>query len=333
MGGVSMSLNDMNGRVQDALTGRFLSADPYGDAPGDTQSYNRYSYVSNNPLSRIDPSGFENATLAYNSLDPIVVEGRKGPADPQSDMSGGADLTGSGGDVGSGSAGGGGSARGDKMDPIVVIGHKHPSPPSAFLPRLIYTLLNLDDSFSDAASDMAAQATTQATAQSPLPCSAANSSGNGVLIQLAFTNANSSGSAIPGANHTFVIAADPATGAVYASRGGPGSGPGGGPGIGPTTFVASSGPYNAGFIDYGSVSGVQTVGYVNAPFGQVTNYIDSFAATSNANNLTYLGPIQNSNSYSGSLLSGLGFQSVTPDLRAPGFSTNSPSPQLQCTKH
>jgi hypothetical protein len=168
-------------------------------------------------------------------------------------------------------------------------------------------------------------------AQSPLPCSAANSSGNGVLIQLAFTNANSSGSAIPGANHTFVIAADPATGAIYASRGGPGSGPGG-PGNGPTSFVAVSGSYNSLFTDYGSITAVQTVGYVNAPYGQVTGYIDSYAATSNANNLTYLGPIQNSNSYSGSLLSGLGFPSVTPDLRAPGFSSNSPAPQLQCTK-
>ena len=54
-----MGLNHMNGRVQDAITGRFLSADPYISEPGNTQNYNRYSYVYNNPLSNTDPSGFE----------------------------------------------------------------------------------------------------------------------------------------------------------------------------------------------------------------------------------------------------------------------------------
>jgi RHS repeat-associated protein len=53
----SMGLNDMNGRIQDAVTGRFLSADPYISEPGNTQNYNRYSYVLNNPLSYVDPSG------------------------------------------------------------------------------------------------------------------------------------------------------------------------------------------------------------------------------------------------------------------------------------
>jgi RHS repeat-associated protein len=53
-----MGLIHMNGRVQDAVTGRFLSADPTVPNPGFTQSYNRYAYVNNNPLSFIDPSGF-----------------------------------------------------------------------------------------------------------------------------------------------------------------------------------------------------------------------------------------------------------------------------------
>jgi RHS repeat-associated protein len=56
--GVSMGLNHMNGRVQDAITGRFLSPDPYAPDPGNTQNFNRYSYVNNNPLSMTDPSGF-----------------------------------------------------------------------------------------------------------------------------------------------------------------------------------------------------------------------------------------------------------------------------------
>ena len=48
----------MNGRVYDPVIGRFLSADPYIQAPYNSQSYNRYSYVWNNPLSATDPSGF-----------------------------------------------------------------------------------------------------------------------------------------------------------------------------------------------------------------------------------------------------------------------------------
>jgi hypothetical protein len=48
----------MNGRVYDPVLGRFLSADPYVDSVVDSQSFNRYSYVSNNPLGYTDPSGF-----------------------------------------------------------------------------------------------------------------------------------------------------------------------------------------------------------------------------------------------------------------------------------
>jgi RHS repeat-associated protein len=56
--GLSMGLNHMNGRVQDAITGRFLSADPNVPDPSDPQGYNRYSYVTNNPLTYTDPTGF-----------------------------------------------------------------------------------------------------------------------------------------------------------------------------------------------------------------------------------------------------------------------------------
>jgi hypothetical protein len=52
----------MNGRIYDPLLGRFLSADLMVPHPGNLQSYNRYSYVGNNPLSLVDPSGFEDWT-------------------------------------------------------------------------------------------------------------------------------------------------------------------------------------------------------------------------------------------------------------------------------
>lgn len=48
----------MNGRVYDPRLGRFLSADPYVQASGNLQSFNRYTYVMNNPLNATDPSGY-----------------------------------------------------------------------------------------------------------------------------------------------------------------------------------------------------------------------------------------------------------------------------------
>jgi RHS repeat-associated protein len=59
----SMGLNHMNGRVQDAVTGRFLSPDPSPAGRGNTQSWNRYSYANNNPISFTDPSGFKRCSI------------------------------------------------------------------------------------------------------------------------------------------------------------------------------------------------------------------------------------------------------------------------------
>ncbi len=53
-----VGLIHMNGRVYDAHLGRFLQADPIIQAPTNSQSLNRYSYIINNPLSGVDPSGF-----------------------------------------------------------------------------------------------------------------------------------------------------------------------------------------------------------------------------------------------------------------------------------
>jgi hypothetical protein len=43
--------------MYDAVLGRFLSPDNYVQDPYNTQSFNRYGYVWNNPLSYNDPSG------------------------------------------------------------------------------------------------------------------------------------------------------------------------------------------------------------------------------------------------------------------------------------
>jgi RHS repeat-associated protein len=54
-----LNLVHMNGRVYDPAIARFMSADPLIQSPNDGQSYNRYSYVLNNPTNLTDPTGFE----------------------------------------------------------------------------------------------------------------------------------------------------------------------------------------------------------------------------------------------------------------------------------
>ncbi|HIB65081.1 MAG TPA: hypothetical protein EYO33_08220, partial [Phycisphaerales bacterium] len=48
----------MNGRIYDPFAGRFMSPDPVVQRPYLSQNYNRYSYVLNDPLSLVDPSGY-----------------------------------------------------------------------------------------------------------------------------------------------------------------------------------------------------------------------------------------------------------------------------------
>jgi RHS repeat-associated protein len=61
----------MNGRVYEPTLGRFMSADPFVQFAGFSQSYNRYSYTLNNPLSFTDPSGYGIRDF-FRSLDNAV---------------------------------------------------------------------------------------------------------------------------------------------------------------------------------------------------------------------------------------------------------------------
>jgi RHS repeat-associated protein len=54
-----MGIINMNGRIYDPLIGRFMSADPTIPHPFMLKSFNRYSYVLNNPLRLTDPTGFD----------------------------------------------------------------------------------------------------------------------------------------------------------------------------------------------------------------------------------------------------------------------------------
>lgn len=64
----NLDLIHMGGRVYDPLLGRFMSADPYIQAPGYSQSYNRYAYVMNNPLVLVDPSGYWSLGGFFHSI-------------------------------------------------------------------------------------------------------------------------------------------------------------------------------------------------------------------------------------------------------------------------
>ena len=53
-----VGLVHMNGRIYDPMIGRFLQPDPVISEPYNSQNFNRYTYVLNNPLAYTDPSGY-----------------------------------------------------------------------------------------------------------------------------------------------------------------------------------------------------------------------------------------------------------------------------------
>ena len=65
-----VGVTHMNGRIYDPLIGRFMSADPFIQAPDNLQGYNRYAYVQNNPLNLVDPSGYK---ISFKKLVKIAV--------------------------------------------------------------------------------------------------------------------------------------------------------------------------------------------------------------------------------------------------------------------
>jgi RHS repeat-associated protein len=58
----ALGLVNMQGRMYDAVLGRFLSPDPIVGNPAFSQSWNAYSYVLNSPLNFVDLSGFDCST-------------------------------------------------------------------------------------------------------------------------------------------------------------------------------------------------------------------------------------------------------------------------------
>lgn len=65
-------LINMNGRMYDPVIGRFISPDPFVQAPGYSQNLNRYTYCLNNPLTYKDESG------EFFIIDDWIIGGIKG---------------------------------------------------------------------------------------------------------------------------------------------------------------------------------------------------------------------------------------------------------------
>ncbi|MDX6500664.1 MAG: hypothetical protein QOG23_3924 [Blastocatellia bacterium] len=73
-------LNFAQARYQSSLQGRFISPDPVAGVGADPQSLNAYSYVTNNPLNSVDPSGlfgswFDAFDVEIGSLSGFYIDG------------------------------------------------------------------------------------------------------------------------------------------------------------------------------------------------------------------------------------------------------------------
>ena len=68
------------GRLYDPTLGRFLSPDPAVGDPGSAQAWNGYAYVSNSPMSFVDPSGLVQAGPGCNIGPVMCLDGGGGAA-------------------------------------------------------------------------------------------------------------------------------------------------------------------------------------------------------------------------------------------------------------
>jgi RHS repeat-associated protein len=79
----------MQHRYYDPVTGHFLSVDPVTPTAANTSNFNRYSYVDDNPIMRIDPDGRTTTcnkttcTITADTYDPKKSNGQTTIASPQ----------------------------------------------------------------------------------------------------------------------------------------------------------------------------------------------------------------------------------------------------------
>ena len=307
----------MNGRVYDPAIGRFLSADPYVDGAETTQGWNRYSYVANQSTVSTDPSGYLH--LQWGEGKTYAEDGGGGSYFN--------DRAGGGGSSLSGTTSGIGAFQLDANQPLEEVKvhakyWRNPWPNEHEIQLDTQELLRRILGRSNIGLGQVADGGGLGGNQM-FPCSAASTSpqdGADLVVTLAFTDAGPIlAGAAPYINHTYVAVTDPGSGVSYAIRSGPGSGPGG-PGHGSWNNTAVTGdPSDEDFPDSGSSYATQGIGYIHASFSDVRAYMDAVAAAINSPWNPYLGVTMNSNTTAGLVLKGMGFNSVTPMLPAPGF--------------
>ena len=86
-------LNYMQARYHDPVIGRFLSIDPVGFSEAKPYSFNRYSYVGNNPFAGTDPTGMvdnagdeEEEKEEKEKEEEVIVYGSTGSSRPGSQI-------------------------------------------------------------------------------------------------------------------------------------------------------------------------------------------------------------------------------------------------------
>jgi len=114
-----LGIYHFNARFYSPKLGRFLSADTIVPNPANPQSLNRFSYVTNNPLRYIDPTGHWEVDGCAQNCGNTFVSGCGGAGQQSCGGSGGG---GNGGGGGGGSGGGGGGGGGGDEDECDV-GH------------------------------------------------------------------------------------------------------------------------------------------------------------------------------------------------------------------
>ena len=88
----TLGLVDMRGRYYDPTQRRFLTTDPVIASPLSSQGFSPYAYVSNNPLSRIDPTGWADEDLTpFEDEGPWDTSGMDDGPEPPQTVAGGGD--------------------------------------------------------------------------------------------------------------------------------------------------------------------------------------------------------------------------------------------------
>lgn len=68
-----LGLIDQRGRIYDPATRRFMTPDPIISSLANSQTFNPYSYVYNDPVNLIDPSGFEGIPDSLPDTNPMLT--------------------------------------------------------------------------------------------------------------------------------------------------------------------------------------------------------------------------------------------------------------------